>query len=113
MTRKFDELTEAINRDPKRRARVDRFKGAMRDEALAYSLSELRRSKDVTQVELADRLSVSQPSLSGIENRSDPRFSTLRGIVEGLGGRLEVSAVFEGDRYLLAIGDDPDPATDG
>tara|TARA_B110000438_G_scaffold270672_1_gene287981 strand:+ start:878 stop:1048 length:171 start_codon:yes stop_codon:yes gene_type:complete len=52
-------------------------------------------------------------SLSGLENRSDPRFSTLRGIVEGLGDQLEISTVFDGDRYLLTSGEDPEVATDG
>ncbi len=56
---------------------------------------------------------MTQPSLSGIENRSNPRLSTLRGIDEGLGGQLEISTVFYGDSYLLTIGDDLEGATDG
>ena len=50
-----------------------------------------------------------QPTLSGIENGNDPMLSTLRNVVEGLGGRLEVIAVFENLRFRLALGESPTP----
>lgn len=106
--RPFSDLTREIDRDPERRARVERAKQDMRAELLDYSLGDLRRAMDVTQVELADRLAITQPSLSGIENRADQRMSTVRGIVEGLGGRLEVTAVFGDERYELSVGVPPE-----
>ncbi len=34
--------------------------------------------------------------------------STLRGYVEALGGRLEISAVFDNDRFPVTVGTDDD-----
>jgi len=52
---------------------------------------------------------VTQPTLSGIENGNYPMLSTLRNVVEGLGGRLEVIAVFGNPRFRLALGESPTP----
>lgn len=66
----------------------------------ARALGDLRRSLDVTQVQLARRLAVSQATVSKFE-KSNPVVSTVRRYVEALGGRLEVIAVFDDDRVLL------------
>ena len=50
----------------------------MEAETFAYTLGELRKALETTQVSLACRLSVTQPTLSGIENGNDPMLSTLR-----------------------------------
>lgn len=55
-------------------------------------LSELRRSRGVTQTELAARLQISQSDLSKLERRKDWRLSTLRRYVAALGGKLSVRA---------------------
>ena len=81
----------------------------MEAETLAYALGELHKALETTQVSLACRLSVTQPTLSGIENGNYPMLSTLRNVVEGLGGRLEVIAVFENFRFRLALGESPTP----
>lgn len=64
------------------------------------SLGELRRSREITQVELARRLSVTQATVSKFE-KSNPAVSTVRRYVEALGGKLEISAVFDDGRALL------------
>ncbi|MGC8560965.1 MAG: helix-turn-helix domain-containing protein [Phycisphaerae bacterium] len=55
-------------------------------------LAEIRRSVGLTQQELARSLGVTQPSLSKLEKQDDMQISTLRRVVEALGGRLEVIA---------------------
>jgi transcriptional regulator with XRE-family HTH domain len=68
-------------------------------------LSELRRERGLTQAELAEALSVSQPAISKLEaaasrgsvSGSDMLLSTLAGYIEALGGRLELHAIFPGD----------------
>lgn len=65
-----------------------------------HGLGDLRRSREVTQVQLAERLSVSQATVSKFE-KSNPAVSTVRRYVEALGGRLEITAVFEDDRVQL------------
>lgn len=90
--RSFKELKAPIDGDTVRRARVEDAKRAMRQ---AHALAELRASRDITQQELAGALHVSQPNVSRIEHQDDFYLSTLRSYVEGLGGRLELRAVFE------------------
>ena len=67
------------------------------EELVEYHLAELRQLRQVTQVELARQLGISQPGLSAMEKRGDVQLSTLRDFVQGLGGHLELTAVFDGD----------------
>ena len=53
-------------------------------------LPALRRERGLTQVELADRLEMSQSDLSKLERRRDVRPSTLRAYAEALGGSLRI-----------------------
>lgn len=72
-------------------------------EPQAYALGEVRRARDVTQVELAERLEVAQATVSKFE-KSNPGVSTLRRYVEALGGQLQLVAVFDDDHMLLDCG---------
>ncbi len=65
------------------------------------TLQELRKLRDVTQVELAKRMGIEQTHLSAFERREDHKVSTLRSYVEGLGGELELVAVVGGKRFRL------------
>lgn len=53
-------------------------------------LAEIRKFAGVTQEELAATLGVTQPSLSKLENQDDMQISTLRRVIEALGGELEI-----------------------
>jgi predicted XRE-type DNA-binding protein len=57
-------------------------------------LSEIRERGGKSQRQIADALGIKQPSLSKLEKQSDMHISTLRRIVNALGGELEVSARF-------------------
>lgn len=59
------------------------------------SLSQLRKSRLVSQVELAKRLHIKQGSVSKLEHRDDVLVTTLKNVVSSLGGRLELRAVFD------------------
>jgi transcriptional regulator with XRE-family HTH domain len=74
---------------------------ALRD---ALDLRQLRAGRGITQVELASRLRKSQGNVSELERREDVYLSSLREYVEALGGRLEVTAVFDDDRQIVDIG---------
>ncbi len=93
--RSFRELRKEIERDPARRARMDKTRKAY--DALLH-LADLRRSRGLTQAELASTLGVSQPNVSkierGAEGSGEVLLSTLAEYVEALGGRLEVRATF-------------------
>lgn len=104
-TKNFNELREkARRRDPDWDANVAERQRAMRD---ALALAELRQSRQITQVQLAETLGISQGNVSRLETRSDVYLSTLRSYVEALGGRLEIAAVFGDDRVVVAVGPGP------
>jgi DNA-binding transcriptional regulator YiaG len=58
------------------------------------ALDELRRALDLTQEELARRLKVKQPAVAKIESRADMYVSTLKSVIEAMGGTLEIRAIF-------------------
>jgi transcriptional regulator with XRE-family HTH domain len=55
-------------------------------------LAEIRKSVGLTQEDLAAAIGIQQPSLSKLENQDDMQISTLRRLIEGLGGSLEIIA---------------------
>jgi len=71
------------------------------EELVEMDLRALRESAGKTQAELAELTKLAQSELSKIERRDDHMVSTLRRFIEGLGGRLEVSAVFDDTRITL------------
>lgn len=98
----FNRLREqARARDPQWDANVAERVRAIED---ALALAQLRQSRDVTQVQLAETLGISQGNVSRLEARSDVYLSTLRSYVEALGGRLEIAAVFDDERVAVAVG---------
>jgi DNA-binding XRE family transcriptional regulator len=74
----------------------------MKAEERAYRLREIREEQGVTQKELADRMSLTQPTISALESGDLDRsgLATLRAYVEALGGTVEVTATF-GSRKLV------------
>ena len=99
--RPWSELQAEIDRDPARRAEVDEIKRAMHD---VIALHELREARRVTQTRLAKTLDVTQSNISRIERQEDLYLSTIEEYVEGLGGRLEVRAVFPDQIVSLEVG---------
>lgn len=57
-------------------------------------LQELRERMQVSQVTVAAKLKVRQPTISKIERREDMNLSTLRRYIRALGGELQVTARF-------------------
>ncbi|MGH2878378.1 MAG: helix-turn-helix domain-containing protein [Solirubrobacteraceae bacterium] len=101
-TRNFNELREqARRRDPDWDEQVAERRRAMED---ALALADLRRSRHVTQVQLAEELGISQGNVSRLEGRSDVYLSTLRSYVQALGGHLEIAAVFDDESHPVAPG---------
>lgn len=71
-------------------------------------LSELRRRRRMSQAELARALGVSQANISQMERRGDLTISSLRTLIEALGGKLVVTAQF-GDEGVQLSQFDADP----
>jgi transcriptional regulator with XRE-family HTH domain len=71
-------------------------------EAGAYRLRQVREEQGLTQVELAERMHVKQPTVSELERGEIDRagLSTIKAYVEALGGSVELVADF-GDRRVV------------
>lgn len=68
-------------------------------------LQELRKSKQVTQEQVAERLGGKQVYVSRLEKRADMKLSTLREYVKAIGGDLQLVVTFpEGSVRLRAGG---------
>jgi hypothetical protein len=73
------------------------------------TLPKLRELRQLSQVELAGRLRVSQGALSRMERRSDMLIGSLRSAIAAMGGELEVRASFpEGDVVRIKLEADRD-----
>lgn len=64
--------------------------------AEVVALGHLRQRMAVSQQEMANRLEVSQPAISKLEQQADMQLSTLRNYVEALGGELEIVVTLPG-----------------
>ena len=97
-------MEELLVKRPVDRAAVNAHKKRMLDEVRAYRLRELREASELTQVELAGRLHVSQNRVSRIEHGDIDRaqVDTLRKYVEALGGRLRVEVELGDERIQIA-----------
>lgn len=76
---------------------------AVEAELLEMDLRAMRELLGLTQQDVARITKMSQPEISRMERRADHRLSTLRRIVQALGGDLEVVATF-GDRRIRLRG---------
>ncbi len=76
-------------------ARQDRIKSranTLISEEMA--LRDIRKSRKVTQEQVAERLGGKQVYVSKLERRSDAKLSTLRDYVHAIGGELELLVTF-------------------
>lgn len=97
-------LEDMLAKLPADRAAVDAHKKQLLEEVRAYRLRELREASELTQVELAERLRVSQNRVSRIEHGDIERtqVDTLRKYVEAVGGRLRVEVELGDERIQIA-----------
>lgn len=96
MARDFKELEAKMS--PQRRVRIEAL---ARDKMAEMLLAEIRRQGGLTQVDLAAALGIKQPSLSKLESQEDMQISTLRRIINALGGELELIANMPGGAIKL------------
>ena len=103
-TKRFADMTSRREHQPTAKARTDAHLANLADDT-GIPLSELRKLSDLTQVELARRLAVTQPSVSETERGGAANVNTVRRYVEAVGAHLEITAVFDdGRRVLLNLG---------
>jgi transcriptional regulator with XRE-family HTH domain len=89
MARKFKELEAKMSPQAIERS------NALADAYLAeMALDELREARDLTQAQLAKKLDVDQGAVSRMERRTDMYVSTLRDVIQAMGGELHIIAEF-------------------
>jgi plasmid maintenance system antidote protein VapI len=90
MAKSFDDLVKRTTTKRTRQraaARTREFLGEL-------LLGEIGELAGKSQSQVADALGIKQPTLSKLEKQSDMQISTLRRIVNALGGELEIFARF-------------------
>ncbi|MDL2409765.1 XRE family transcriptional regulator [Rhizobium calliandrae] len=87
MGRSIDQVIASLPRDQQEQieARYDELRQEVE------GLRELRQIAGKAQEDVAAALNIKQPSVSKIENQADMYLSTLRGYVEAIGGKLELT----------------------
>ncbi|WP_241474767.1 helix-turn-helix domain-containing protein [Nocardiopsis xinjiangensis] len=97
-------LEDMLARGPVDREELETDKERLLEEVRAYRLRELREGAALTQVELAERLDVSQNRVSKIEHGAVVRaqVETLRRYAEAVGGELHVEIEIAGRRVEIA-----------
>jgi transcriptional regulator with XRE-family HTH domain len=105
--RNYNELREQLAaRVPNFEERMAELRRESEIERARYSqtLGQIRKAKDLTQVEVARRLGVSQAQVSRVENQTDLYLSTLEGYLAAVGAEIEVAACFpDGSRIPLSF----------
>lgn len=97
MARKWTTLMDEMT--PARRRRIAR---RVREDLTEMLLAEIRKGAGLSQKQVAEELGISQASLSQMEKQEDMQISTLRRIVEALGGELEIVAKLPTGRIAVS-----------
>jgi len=102
--RGYDDIASLVQEFfPGQAAEIDAGASALAARNRARTLAEQRTRLGLTQTEVADRMRVPLDQVAAIE-RAEPGTTDLRTLaayVEALGGRLELTADFAGDRIVL------------
>lgn len=88
-------------------AAVAKHAARMEAEERSYQLREIREEQGMTQKDLAERMAITQPTVSALEAGELDRsgIATIRAYVEALGGTVEVTARFGDRRLVLSSGE--------
>lgn len=89
MAKPFSDLRSEM--DPRKQAEATL---KTREAIAEMLLAQIRKLAGLTRADLAEALGIRQPSVSKLEAQSDMQISTLRGMIEALGGSLEIVAHF-------------------
>lgn len=76
---------------PQARGRANAKAQALQTE---MELTEIRRAHQLSQEELASLLGIGQAAVAKLEKRTDMYISTLRRVIEAMGGELRIVAHF-------------------
>jgi DNA-binding XRE family transcriptional regulator len=100
-----DEHFDRPDFTPEHRSAIETEVAAMQqaDTLYAERLADLRLALGCTQMEVAQRMGVSQPAVAAIETPTDVRLSTLARYLDAIGGHGELVVAFS-DHTRMTIG---------
>ena len=94
----FNELRAKMS--PERQSRIKTEADALHRD---YVLSQIRRQVGFTQMEVAKRLGISQPTYAECERGSNMRIGSMQKIAFALGGCLSVGIKIKNQKFPLAL----------
>lgn len=89
MAKKFDDLINSMS--PEAQQLIQDKTNQHLEEMI---LKEIREARNLSQENMADLLNVKQAAISKMERRTDMYLSTLKKVIEAMGGELELIAKF-------------------
>lgn len=96
MAKPLNKLLKKVNPDVVQAATV-----RAEQEILELRISMLREQLELSQVEMAHRLGISQPSVANLEKRGQEiKLSSLKRYVEAMGGKLTVDVQLPDGRHI-------------
>ncbi|NUM46170.1 MAG: XRE family transcriptional regulator [Anaerolineales bacterium] len=96
MAKSFNELKEKMS--PERREKIENEAQAI---LMSMALQEIRKTRHISQQDLAKILNVNQAALSKMEKQADMRVSTLRKILSAMGGNLKIVVEFPDGEVVI------------
>lgn len=98
MAKKFRDLTSRTMTAEQRARAANRTKAML----IEMSLAQLRKARELSQLDMAAKLKTTQSSISRLEHQADMYLSTLREYVEASGGRLDLIARYRDTEIRLS-----------
>ena len=96
MAKPFKSPIDKMSKD--RREKIEeRAQGIL----MGMTLKQLRKTRQLTQQQLAGEINFSQAALSRMENQADMHVSTLRRILSAMGGKLKIVAQFPDGEFMI------------
>jgi predicted XRE-type DNA-binding protein len=105
MMRGMVSVDDLIASLPKKRQKAIAARG---NELLAkvkrrMTLAEIRKGRKISQAQIAEVLGIGQMQISRLEQRKDPRLSTMQRTVAAMGGHLTMIATFPDQEPVVLV----------
>jgi DNA-binding XRE family transcriptional regulator len=98
----FDEVMAALPEDERKliEARGAELIAKIRRR---MTLKEMRKGQKISQATVADALGIGQMQISRLEQRKDPRLSTMQRTVAAMGGKLTMLVTFPDQEPMVLV----------
>ncbi len=98
----LDDVIAALPQDQRERVEAMGAKLVAKIRA-RMTLAELRKERKLSQANMAETLGVGQMQISRLEQRKDPRLSTMKRTVEAMGGSLTMIVTFPDQEPVVLV----------